>query len=451
MIDLNFNKQSEFSPKKDLPERFCLRKWDYPVINLVHGHIRTCCYTPRQKVTNEEIKRLGTDVFLNRKYEQERRMEIISGKDHADCGHCVDIERQGLKSPRTGPVPYTPRVDGKYLLSDSPWVLELELGSRCDLKCIYCGPQNSSAWAHELVVAGEMSFTDIGEWTQAADPQLTEVFWQWFDQTAKHTICRIKFLGGEPTLYPELVPMMSQMIELLQSAQRKDLVEFVIITNLNCHPKRLEQIHAICLRPVKGVRFRIQPSLESLGARASFIRYPLNWARFENNIRSLLEGAKQHKLSYQNFCIDLQIALNALCVSSLPSFFSWVNQLTEEFDFAIGLLQNIVSHPSFLNPHILPSAYAAYLQQASVFLKSVEEKQDQSLTARGQYGGWSVYRSHLIDPLCRSIAKNPASGDLQGRQELTNFLRQLEQRRSVDFISIFPEYADLLYLRSSIK
>src|SRR3712207_2580992 len=73
----------------------CRFKWDYPIVNLVSGHSRVCCRTPKQVLTSELLQKYGTDAIMNLPYEKERRLEKLLGITHADCASCVRLEHSG--------------------------------------------------------------------------------------------------------------------------------------------------------------------------------------------------------------------------------------------------------------------------------------------------------------------------------------------------------------------
>ncbi len=111
-----------------------------------------------------------------------------------------------------------------------------------------------------------------------------------------------------------------------------------------------------------------------MGKKAEYIRFGLDWNRFEGNIRRILKERSKYNLSEKNFGMGFQIALNTFSVTSLPDFVKWTDSLINEYKFEIGLMKNVVSFPRHHNPHILPKEFVSYLEEARLFIDKNFEK-----------------------------------------------------------------------------
>jgi len=77
----------KFGEQLEIGNVSCSFKWDYPIVNLQSGHIRGCCRTPKQVITEEDIEKYGIDVIQNLPYEQDRRREKLLGITHVVSTH----------------------------------------------------------------------------------------------------------------------------------------------------------------------------------------------------------------------------------------------------------------------------------------------------------------------------------------------------------------------------
>jgi hypothetical protein len=497
----------EFTPTKKLSEFMdepkygvrvdpelvaCRFKWDYPIVNLMSGHVRTCCRVPKQVITESDIDKYGKDVIMNLPYEQDRRREKLTGVTHKDCESCIRLQWNEATPPRGGlgdfvnahligsekAYPHKIKNTKKWFLdniplkdeelpfnhpllrSETPEMLEIVLGNVCDLKCTYCSIHYSSQWATELVKFGEIKKEDVQHHMPAAPEKLQKVFWEWFYDVGRHTSRTINILGGEPTYMPQFYDVMDNITEAYRDLGKKDRhVELGVLSNMNTSAHYMDKFLSKLPELTKYVFFRLQPSMEALGKRAEYIRFGLDWNRFEGNIRRILREREKYNLNEDNFGMGFQIALNTFSVTNLPDFLRWTDDLIEEFGFEIGIMKNVVSFPRHHNPHVLPPNYVKYFIEAQKFVAEKAEKNDRVIrrlvAKHGIYdhGSWVSYNRDLLDGLVRSMGSEERSDfDLESRVQFYEFIGKMKERRGVDFLEIYPEMNDFYQLaRASWK
>lgn len=458
----------------------CRFKWDYPIVNLMSGHIRGCCRTTKQVITQHDIDTLGKDAILNRPYELERRLEKMKGITHEDCASCIRLQHSGITPPREGidvwfkeywdknklgessSKSYSVRmaeltqnldINSPILKSNHPDMLEIVLGNTCNLKCTYCSAHYSSQWASELIQNGEMSHDQYKHEFPQAPPGLSKIFWEWFYDVARHSTQTINILGGEPTYIPGFYDVLEKLIAAYQDLGKKDRrVELGVISNLNTSPTALNKLISYLPELGKHFLFRLQPSMESMYQRAEYIRYGIKWSLFEDNVRTLLKESKRLGLSQDQFSMGFQMALNAFSVSSLPDFITWVNELNQEFDVELGLMKNIVSFPRHHNPMILTPDFATFVKEAIDYIQIYEVQNDRIAKTQRYYGSWHSYRVHLLEDLhTRMIKPERNEFDIESRIRFYEFIRTNDRRRGCNFRKSFPEYETFYQLCRSIS
>lgn len=450
----------------------CRFKWDYPIVNLMSGHIRNCCRVPKQVITSEQIKTYGKDAIMNLPYEKERRLEKLLGVTHIDCESCVRLEHNGATSPRSGAYewardyyvkrglgPGTAKqfdeivqrelkdlsIDSPILHSDNPQMLEIVLGNHCNLKCTYCSVHYSTQWAQELIKNGELTEEQYKRDFPEAPPELEPVFWEWFYDIGRHKVETINILGGEPTYVPKFYDLLDKLIAAYKDLGPGDRPrpELGVLSNMNTALPQMQKLMDFMPRLAEHFLFRLQPSIEALGARAEYIRFGLKWEVLERNVNMLLTHMKKQGLNQNQFSMGFQIAINTFSLSSLPDFIRWVQALNEKYDVELGLMKNVVSFPRHHNPLILTPDFARYVAEAIEFIKPLEEKNDRIARTQKWYGSWWSYREHLLEGLHQSMSREERSDfDLQSRVHFYEFVKRNDARRGCDFRKTYPEYRD---------
>ena len=481
-----FMTEPTFPAQVDPSNVICRFKWDYPIVNLMSGHVRTCCRVPKQVITDEDIDRYGKDAIQNLPYEQDRRREKLLGITHVDCESCVRLEWNGSTAPRGGMGDFVNRwlikENGAYpsmvrdtkkwyadkmpktadelpfnhplLRSENADMLEIILGNHCDLKCTYCSVHYSTQWQTELIKFGDIKREEIDQHFPAAPEKLEKVFWEWFYDVGRHTSKVINILGGEPTYMPKFYDVMEKLTEAYRDLGKRDRhVELGILSNMNTKEPQMNRFLNLLPELTKYLFLRLQPSIEALERRAEYIRFGLDWNRFNSNIRRILSERERYGLNENNFGMGFQMALNSFSISSLPDFVHWTNSLINEYGFEIGLMKNIVSFPRHHNPHVLTPDYGRYLEEARDYIDIMAEKNDQQLrrlmsnTGTVAHGSWVSYNRDMLNGLADSVGSEYRSDfDIESRTHWYHFVEQMKQRRGVDVLEYYPEMTEFYNL-----
>lgn len=500
-----------------ITDALCSLRWGYPLVDFSKGEVRTCCRTRGERVTKDQIDTLGTDIFLNTPYQLERRLEMLQGYRHESCETCWIIEESGAQGPRhpnkTLPTPWVKELDGSndianvtastpmrntnteeritpgsatidssVLRSEHPFMLEINLSNTCDLKCSYCSPYFSSKWERDLelwsVGAGIPHFDQNTEKfikndiRKEVDDRFMDLFWEWFNGKPIRTLARVGIIGGEPLINPKLPQFLDKLIasyEALPLEERpssgysdgngnyrkdhKPLIWFV--TNLNTPDRIMDRfINEHLPKLTKLFHVEIHASLESVGKRIEYTRDGLSWETYKKNVDRLCA------LKLESFNFGFQIALNCLSMTTLSDFLKYAKFLHDKYERPIILKHNMVSHPEFHHPAILPKSFAVYLEEALEFLESVK---DDVRHVEDLWGTWPAYYDY-IKTVHQSIKEEQGktmhwgTGNLDDVRVLFyRFFSQFDEGRGSNFLETFPEYAGFyklcrkLYLQRSLE
>ena len=394
-----------------------------------------------------------TDIFLNTDYQKKRRMEMLQGVKHSDCKSCWSLEEIGAKSLR-GNNPYgfidyanrhqmfqefTPStlveignqvtIDSKILESNNPFMLEVSLGNTCDMKCMYCNHVYSSQWAAESLKNNTINIEIYKQVQSNPNERFINLFWEWVNTKAKHSLDRIGIIGGEPLITPEFYDFLDKLIEVYADKEGPK-TRIWVVTNLNAttnyYNKFLEYIPKLSEKFILEVHI----SMEALNDQAEYIRNGLDWNRFESNVNKLFASDADIELAFLP-------SVTALAIPRFPKFLKWVYDLSKTHNKAVMLKQNIVTHPDVQSPFILPPEFADYLdpaidwmQRISVDMPDVSDK----------FGTWPSYTDFLIK--LRDGIRYNKNDNTMTKPRFATWFNDFDNKRNLNFGNTFPELAN---------
>jgi len=212
---------------------------------------RPCCHFTEFQVL---------DAPLKQHEEYRKRLNEINSYESATCDNCNFQEQAKLrKTFRDNSFDWVPD-DAE--LGDASY-LEIQVDNTCNGGCIICGPWFSSYWQSEL------KQFDIRPVTNSVDKILDHIDIQ---KTKK-----ILFLGGEPFLS-------NVDLQILPVIKQPSQVSLKYTTNGSIFPS---QSHIDQWSEFDSVLINL--SLDGVGSRFDYIRYPLKWQQVERNIFRMLE------------------------------------------------------------------------------------------------------------------------------------------------------------------
>ncbi len=433
------------------PRTFCSFAWDFVCVSLRSATTQVCCKTPIHNVTASEIDQFGFDVIDNTNEYRQRRSALLAGVEHSDCAVCWNLERVGgmsfRKKAATWELPkYLESInakggqdadrDNQSLLAalpsrSSPKFVQIKLGNPCDLKCIYCCSYFSSSWEAEEENAGIQVMRE-----PVASPELQEqfsdAFWSWFGKL-EGEVREVEFMGGEPTFNASLYEALDKMKAVCSGWDASAMPLVSLITNLNTPPIHWKRLRRFVEE--SDLRFRFTISNEAWGERAEYIRFGLQWPRFQANFAELVEMASR------NDRIDLLTlpSLTALCISSLSQYLEWVRDLSEGLHGRtgrhIGVFVNEVVDPLCLSIGVLPARYADYLDPAVECMRRWDPPEV-------RVGEVHPPVFQVLEEAQRRIRSQHVDPELSA--QFNARIQTNDQRRSLDCRSVFPEYGDVL-------
>lgn len=320
------------------------------------GRLRPCCNATNQAIWEDEytpssvISNKSPVDVLNTKTHNELREDMLLGVKSEVCNRCWTMEEQGAESFRHAANSRWKNVYQKIVDSKSPLPMgikriELDLGTKCNLKCRMCGPYSSSLIQKEMIyntdpdVKDYYGFLDTNfpaDWVETKD--IRELLGPHVD-----TLEEMYLIGGEP---------------LIISAHT-DLLEWLVATGHSKHIKIVYNTNGITI----GKKFidlwkefrhvHLSVSIDAMDEQYEYIRFPAKWNTIENNLKQIM--------SIKNISVGISTTIQNLTLPTMGKFITWANDLSIDVNFIP------VHSPKFLSPYVMPKKW--YLK----FLNEIEE------------------------------------------------------------------------------
>lgn len=328
------------------------------------GSFRFCCATNDnihdKKDNRFHINNTSLENVWNSDKVKETRLKMMRGEQIPECIKCVEQETRGYKSMReTGAMEENfnaTRQDGHVY--KMPNTMELHYGNVCNLKCRMCGQNYSNQIGKELLEIGETD-RDFIKWVMKESGNVNNwtnnlsVEYAWFrniktknklNKFISNNIDSLTVIGGEPTIIPEFY-------ELFQYCEDQGTLadkHFTIVTNLtNTNPKMTQWLP-------KLKSWTIWASVDGIGDRTEYIRYPSNFEKVQENLlfyRDLIDKG--------NGSITLSPAIQLLNIDQLDDLLKWYIDLSGDLfekQMDVSWMAQ-VWYPRICNYDIAPADY----------------------------------------------------------------------------------------------
>jgi len=321
----------------------CALPWTHLYVGPV-GTLTTCCVgdsRPSADAAGLTI-RAGQRDAIRRHWHSQRmrgvRTDLASGRRSEACQHCWLVEKAGGVSQRhrAADMHFEPFDESIDDLPPRIQFVDLRLGNFCNLKCRMCNPGSSYLLIPEH---RELQEADEDVWTNLADISWfdSEIFWQDLLQYAPH-FRRVHLAGGEPMIIAKAWDFLRRLRDLNFSQN----IELSYNSNWTVIPKWTAEIW----RAFKSVDLFI--SMDGVGEVNEFIRHPLKWDVFRENLALVEERHDEFNVRSASIHATAQV----YNVMRLPELCAFVRNL--DFIYPYPHIATAV-HPEVFDPRVLPS------------------------------------------------------------------------------------------------
>jgi organic radical activating enzyme len=443
---------------------FCVLPWIH-LATRPNGDMRICCVANASgaesgdytvglvKMENGKPANFAHDLpteAFNNDYMKSVRKTMLAGEVPASCLKCYEEEQQGIASKRiweTGTWHLQEGIDIPELIKQTeedgsvPYklqYLDLRLGHTCNLKCIMCSPHDSSMWVPEHkkvyplfqspLIQKQMNWdsTDFNNsWHE--NPE----FWrEVFDQIPN--IKQLYFAGGEPLLIKEH----RRFLEEIVARGYADKITLRYNTNGTLISQEMIDLWS------KFRKVKVGFSLDGMGERGHYIRYPLDWATVEQNLQ-LLDSAPD------NIQTNIAFAVQILNIKHVPDFIKWkVKSAFKKINFDANASGQIMGGglvgvhllwiPTWMSLRVLPKEDK--LEVRALFAELQQwlwdnYTHDEEFWETNPYG-WKRWEG-ILDWM-------DAEDHTNLLPDFKDYITTMDRQRGTDFKQTFPELAHIL-------
>lgn len=392
----------------------CPLKWVWSTLYLNTGVTRSC-----HRTAESVLDRSNFHGFHNTATKLQDRKAMLDGHwPDNSCQYCRDLEQTGGVSDRLRhrSISYEQPIefaDNPKAIEVSPTLLEVYFNNTCNLGCVYCSAELSSAIEQENHKWGDFHHKGVTLINRSDRYQdLVEEFWKWFDHGFR-SLRRLHILGGEPFYQKK---EMQTLFDKIRNNPNPEC-ELNIITNLMISPDLLEhyrdQFREIlkrrCLKKID-----ITCSIDCWGPAQEYVRWGLDLELWERNFQYLLQ---QKWLT-----ININQTVSVLTIKTMPELLQRLSIWRKSH--RIGHWFSEVSPgPSYLKPHILGKGM--FEKDFDMILSLMPTDTEENTMAHR-------YMSAISNRIMQHEADQDAIDDL------FVFLREKDRRRGTDWQAIFP-------------
>lgn len=340
-----------------------------------NGDVRLCCTANASGAGEVDAKEAGLvlqdgnimnlrdysiEEVWNSSHMKTTRLQMLANQVPTSCAKCFEEESNGIVSKRQWETSvWSERLDLNSIVSKmsldgtmpvSIPYFDLRLGNVCQLKCIMCSPHDSSAWIKDWKLQYSKYKTIELIKDQHWDDRNRDYTWYQkgsFLDTMKDQASFIKelyFAGGEPLLIPEHYKILEFMVETGNAAN--------CILRYNSNGLELPERLFELWNHFKEVKFNF--SVDALGERNDYIRYPSKWENVVANLERLDDTP-------DNITVNIACAVQLMNVLTIPELVQWKE--SKNFKkinlppYGAGLIgTHLVYLPSYLNVRVLPKS-----------------------------------------------------------------------------------------------
>ena len=372
------------------------------------GGIRPCCvfdqkYNYRGDIANYKDSKIWKEV----------EKDFLDGKYHPACHHCERQDGANSESKRTREINNykwkykRDTLDIEHMKSIGYDLIDLRLSNKCNLMCISCNPKSSSMIFdetkknYEITANHHKNIYDLNKHRDLKTPYSDKDIEDLMNCVNKNS--RLYFTGGEPSVVKGVLRILQRLID--EGLNEDVEIEF----NSNFQTKNPIFIDLLSHFP----RGLMMPSLDGVGARAEYIRFPSDWKRIEDNMKYFNEKCP-------NWRFHIAPTISVLSIFYLDELLEFCHRNNYHISFT-----NMLWGPSYLNIAILPDKYKELALQK---LEHATTSRDNWSNDKGGIRGLSSLKNYLYS----------ADPDLERLSACRSNLKKIDAIRGISYKDNLP-------------
>jgi MoaA/NifB/PqqE/SkfB family radical SAM enzyme len=371
---------------------FCYSPWTNVDIS-PQGNIMPCCkYVPKATDVQFNLQTHSLTDYNTSAFLLQIKQDFEKNQWPEGCVRCRIEEQNNIKSKRQLDYDRWNEHYATYELHSNQWLTaSIAFGNTCNLKCITCGSHSSSRWQNEYRNIYQKDFQHVKFYRN-----------DFVDSFISQTpgVIHIDIVGGEPFL-SGIAEQKKLLKHYVESGQAAD-ISLHYTTNTTIFPdEEWWQLWS------HFGEIDMQLSIDGIGARYEYIRYPAKWNNTEFNILRYIQQQKQ----ISNLRLSVSHTVSAYNIFYLDEFMSWC--------YNVGLPRpwlGRVHNPAHMRPTVWPEKRSIKTH--------LENSQHTDVRAWAEMINNSDDQVHF-DEFCQR-------------------LHQHDQYRNLNFAKTFPEMAQYI-------
>jgi MoaA/NifB/PqqE/SkfB family radical SAM enzyme len=363
---------------------FCAMPFHHLMVK-TNGDYNVCCshMMPSQKRMN--INSHSIEVWRNSEYVKEVQEYMINNIPHPGCQKCWQRESEKLGSLRQ-------RTSLEYKILgidiDNPVIknCEIDLENTCNLTCLMCNENHSSAILAENKKLGINKIEQVDvKWKQQGYDSLEKL-------VSEHDIKVLNVRGGEPMYNKKLL----ELLEKIPASKTNNMV-LHITTNATRYSEEWENVFK------KFSLVRVMFSIDAVGPLFEYIRFPAKWNEVCENIKKFRALPNVKPL--------VNCTVQNLNISALVDLVKWCQETN------IFLTLDMLTFPGYMHFTNLPVA------QKEIAINNLEEFLHQPIIGNET----SIDNNYKLIMQCLNVLKETKNNDLLWN----NFVKEISMRDKV--------------------
>ncbi len=289
------------------------------------GEMSPCCKFKNSVYSNQvlNINSSTIDDYIDSPTLKEVKKDFTEGRWPKGCERCKVEEDNGIESKR---IQYQ-KLWSDDLAEDKGFITaSVAFGNTCNLTCITCDPSASSKWYQEYKKLYGIEIRPNHFYKEGFVDNLLDNI---------PNLIHLDIPGGEPFLSG--VPQQKELLRSLVDKGKSKNIGLHYMTNCTIYPD--DEWFSLWNH---FKRLEIQLSIDGLGSRFEYIRYPGKWEEVEQNLKKYIALRDQGKI-----VLNVSATVSAYSIPYLSELVEWCH----DHDITTPFLGR-VHNPSHLRPTV---------------------------------------------------------------------------------------------------
>lgn len=355
-MDVNL-KQFKLERLDPISPTFCAAKWLMSDIYLHTGVTSSCHFPNPHHIDFKSVEKNCLSIHNTAQKLQERN-DLLQGIQTPNCSNCWNIENTStdVASDRIYYSQYFREHNFNEVSctqSPVPEFINVVFDNLCNLSCSYCDGSQSSTWQTNLKQHGliktnndpKLTYRRYGDEFMLSEDQSQSLQDSFVKMVIENLdkIRIINVLGGEPTMSPKFW----KFIDSLAEHDVSNLTLSIISNGSN-----VSNIQRFVEYKNKFLSIGVMLSIDGTAKKAEFFRGGLQWDKFEQSVRYVLEQTDLN--------LTLLGTISALSIDGLVENLDWFVAFKKIFGDRIKLKLAVIRWPNFQAIQILPLELKQY-------------------------------------------------------------------------------------------